>query len=72
MTELDGWSMSRKETRAAAVDPFNYKSIDIKKIAETLHMKKKDVKESLKVLIREEIIEPGDSLASNNGYRFRF
>lgn len=72
MTELDGWSMSRKETRASAVDPLNYKKVHIDKMAETLKMKKKDVKESIKVLLREEIIEKGESIASVDGYRFTF
>lgn len=72
MTELDGWSMSRKEARASAKDPLNYKKVHVDKIAKKLDMKKKDVKESIKVLIREDIIEKGESIASVNGYRFTF
>lgn len=72
LTELDGWDINRKEVRMAAVDPLNYRTIDIEKIAKTLHIKKKDVKESLKVLIREGIIEKGESRTSTDAYRFTF
>lgn len=72
LTELDGWDMSRRLTRVDVIDPNNYKIIDIKAIADKLHMKKKDVKESIKVLLREEIIESGSGSSTIEGYRFTF
>ena len=72
LTELDGWDMSRRLTRVDAIDPNNYKIIDIKAIAEKLHMKKKDARYLRVVLLREEIIESGSSSSAVEGYRFTF
>ena len=72
LTELDGWSIERARRSNSAQDPFNFKAIDIKKIAKTLKMDKKDVKTSIKMLVSLNILEKGGSRATETGYRFTF
>lgn len=69
-TELNGWSEPKngKEIK----DPFNFKKIDIESIAETLDLKKKEVKECIRNLMDAGLIEPGDNDTVKNGYRFTF
>lgn len=72
LTELDGWDLDRKFKRPATVDPENFKSVDIESIADTLKIKKKKVKEAIKLLLDEDIIEVSETRAAKVGYRFTF
>lgn len=72
LTQLDGWDMTRREDTSSVVDPYNYKAIDMKGIAKMLHIKKKEVKESIDVLIYEGILEFGENMTKTPGYRFLF
>lgn len=53
-------------------DPNNYSSINIESIAETLNIDKKDVKKSIKKLIKHGVLEDGSSATIKHGYRFTF
>jgi DNA-binding MarR family transcriptional regulator len=70
-THLDGYS-EPINVRSNCPDPYNYKSVDIENIAETLCMKKKDVKESIKRLEKIGYIEKGSNNSVKGGYRFTF
>lgn len=72
LTELDGWNLDRRLKRPNTDDPFNFKSIDAKQIADTLKIKKKEVKEAVKYLESLGIIEKGESRSSSKGWRFTF
>ena len=72
LTELDGWNATRGYKKSESQDPLNYKAVNIKRIAKTLNMDKKDVKSSLKNLVYEGILEKGDSRSVEDGYRFTF
>lgn len=67
-TELDGWKPGVYNTK----DPQNYKKIDIKTIAYSLCMNKKDVRHAIEKLLDCDIIEEGYSDTVSNGYRFCF
>lgn len=64
-TQLDGWG-------GGTNDPLNYKKIDINSIAQTLSLKKKDVRASIDTLLDEGLIELGDNDTVRYGYRFTF
>ena len=68
-TQLNGWTPTKS---GRGEDPLNFKKIDIKSIAETLNLDKKDVKKSISKLVGEFLLEPGDSDTVKNGYRFSF
>lgn len=72
LTELDGWDIDRKFVRPGTRDPENFKRVDIDAMSETLNIKRKKVKESIDVLLRDEIIEVGETRAAKIGYRFTF
>lgn len=72
LTQLDGWDVTRFIERSSVNDPFNFKAIDIKMISNVLNIKKKEVKESIKTLLDEEILEAGDNMTAVAGYRFTF
>lgn len=70
---LDGWKMPDAVVPGPVPkDPMNYKHIDVNAIADTLNVKKKDVKKSVKRLHKIGYIEQGDSDTIKNGYRFTF
>ena len=73
-TELNGWSRPPRavEYARAGQDPMNYKILDKEKIAETLDLKKKQVKKAINNLIDAGLVEPGSSDAVQDGYRFTF
>lgn len=68
-TQLNGWTPTKS---GRGEDPLNFKKIDIKSIADTLNLDKKDVKKSISKLVGEFLLEPGDSDTVKNGYRFSF
>ena len=70
-TQLDGFKGSGINGRDIQ-DPENYRKIDIKSMAKTLDMDKKDVKKSIKRLCKEIIIEDGSNDSVEQGYRFTF
>lgn len=70
-THLDGYS-EPMSARANCPDPENYKRIDVENIADTLCMKKKDVKDSIKRIEKEGYIEKGSNNSVKGGYRFTF
>ena len=72
LTELDGWNISHPLKKSASPDPQNYKAINLKQIAKTLDMDKKEVKASIRNLLDEEILEKGSSRSIEDGYRFTF
>lgn len=53
-------------------DPHNFAPIDVEAVAESLDMKKKEVKKSIKMLLDEGIIEDGSADSVRKGYRFTF
>ena len=67
MTELNGFLYTTRRE-----DTENFKSIDVKKISETLDISKSDVKDSIKTLIDNFIIEKGSNDIVKDGYRFTF
>lgn len=69
LLELDGYSESQKKSQP---DPLNFKKINIEQISEVLEIKEKDVKESIKNLCNNSIIEEGSSRVCKKGYRFTF
>lgn len=69
LTELDGWSTPE---RGMSNDPCNYRKIDVEQIADNLNLKVKEVKESVKKLVKRGILEKGNSTTVVNGYRFKF
>lgn len=75
LTKLGGYGiregMSPADKRAKP-DPLNYASIDINSIADTLNLKKKEVKNSINTLIDYGIIEEGSNDTVSKGYRFTF
>ena len=71
LTELEGYPL-HKSMNGDGQDPNNYKKIDAERIAKKLNMDVKDVKKSLKKLLKEEILEKGNTNNMKNGYRFTF
>lgn len=69
-TELNGWS--RSETARETPDPLNYNKIDPSAIANTLGIKKKQVKKAIERLCKNNLIEEGSSDKVSSGYRFTF
>lgn len=79
LTQLDGFRYQKvyhmkdgSEKRSWNNDPKNFKNIDIKKMAKSLNISKKEVKKSLERLIDECILECGSSPTVKDGYRFLF
>lgn len=68
LTELDGFSDPNERKK----DPLNFKIIDIDSISDFLDIKYKEVKKSIKTLLRRGYLEKGDSDSVSNGYRFTF
>ena len=69
LTELNGFHKSLNRHRD---DPLNYRAISVENIADTLELSKADVKESIRKLQSEQIIEKGTSPTVGKGYRFKF
>ena len=67
-TVLDGW----KEPERYTQDPNNFTVVYDDVIARDLGMSKKDVRKSLRTLLREGIIEEGDGKGNEDGLRFTF
>ena len=79
LTQLNGFRYEKvahmkdgTERRSWNNDPKNFKNIDIKKMAKSLHLSKKEIKRSLDRLREECIIEIGSSPTVKDGYRFLF
>ena len=53
-------------------DPMNFNSVSAERISDILDTKKKYIKESIRKLLEEGIIEDGTSNGSTKGYRFTF
>ena len=71
LTSLDGYNSEYGESKHRK-DPYNYRNIDLHKIADELMISKKDVKKSLKKLVFTGVLERGDSSTVEDGYRFTF
>lgn len=73
-TKLSGYFISRDISLAdkRLNSPNNFVSINVDSIAETLNLKKKDVRKSIDFLIREGVLETGDTSTTKHGYRFTF
>lgn len=69
LTQLEGYVRPEK---GKDNDPMNFKKIDIESISESLGIKKKEVKESIRNLMDAFLLETGDSETIKNGYRFTF
>lgn len=73
-SSLNGWNDGdggyRRRTRPH--DPENFKSINLTRIADTVNLSKKEVKESIKKLEDFDIIEEGSNDSVKKGYRFTF
>ena len=69
LTELDGYT---EPCSGSSSDPKNFKTVKAKKIAQILDISSMEVRESLKKLTNDMIIEKGNSNSSDGGYRFRF
>ena len=68
LTELNGYSKSSNSKE----DPKNFTKIDTEQISTKLCIDESDVKKSIKKLVREGIIEKGNTTNMKNGYRFTF
>lgn len=73
-TKLGGYGINKdvKLGDQRLSDSRNYSSIDINSIAETLNLDKKDVKKSIKKLVKYGVLEDGSSSTIKHGYRFTF
>lgn len=76
-TKLDGFKVNDNPDITASdkrlkVDPLNYSAVDIGAIAETLGLKKKEVRKSIETLVENGILEEGSNTTVTNGYRFTF
>lgn len=69
LTQLNGHNYNPNNS---SEDPCNFIKIDTEEISKTLSIKEKDVKESIKTLIQNDILEKGKTPAAKNGYRFLF
>lgn len=67
-TILDGW----KEPERYCEDPNNFTVVYDDVIAKELHMSKKDVRKSIRMLLHEDILEEGDGKGNEDGLRFTF
>lgn len=73
LSVLDGWKMPEPVAPGPVPkDPLNYKHIDTDAIADTLCLKKKDVKKAVKHIHKLGYIEEGNNDTVNGGYRFTF
>lgn len=54
------------------LDGTNYKALSKKQIASDLYMSKSDVSESLENLLDLDLIQEGESMAVDKGYRLTF
>ena len=74
MTKLGGYGVNEdiRLSDKRLIDPSNYVSIDILSISETLNIPKKEVKKSIKKLIKWGVLEDGSSSTTKHGYRFTF
>ena len=70
LTQLNGFN--RTYSTRESEDPLNYKKINKDSIADSLDINKKDVKKSIKKLLKMNLIEMGDNQSIKNGYRFTF
>lgn len=71
LTELNGYAPPKNRSITDS-DPLNFTKIDSEQIAEQLDMDESDVKKSIKKLLKEGIIEKGNTHNMKNGYRFTF
>lgn len=71
LTELDGYSPPKNRSFNDS-DPLNFTKVDSEQIAKRLNMDESDVKKSIKKLVKEGIIEKGNTHNMKNGYRFTF
>ena len=71
LTELNGYRPAKND-KWGDRDPQVFTKIDTEQIADQLNISEKKVKESIKTLIDQGIIEKGDTVNMKNGYRFRF
>lgn len=73
LTDLNGFNTTaREESKKQYTDPFNFKNLDMKMLADELNMEKKKVKKAVIELEAAGIIERGDGITVKNGYRFTF
>lgn len=78
MTKLEGWTPPESQSNKYGGgddykrDPRNFQAIDFDWAAQTLNIKKKDLKKSIKNLLSLDILEQGDDARIlQDGYRFR-
>ena len=71
LTELNGYTPPKNRSYIDS-DPLNFTKVDSEQIAEQLDMDESDVKKCIKKLVKEGIIEKGDTHNMKNGYRFTF
>jgi transposase len=71
LTELNGYSPSKSD-KYGENDPKIFTKIDTEQIAKHLDISEKKVKESIKTLKDQGIIEKGNTKNMKNGYRFTF
>lgn len=67
LTKLEGFDIE-----SGCEDPYNFTKVNSSTIANTLKLKEKDVKKSMKNLRKMGYIEKGSSPTVENGWRFRF
>ncbi len=79
LTQLDGFRYEKvyhmkdgKERRQWNNDPKNFKNIDVKRMAKSLNISKKEVKRALDRLKEECILDQGSNETVKDGYRFTF
>lgn len=71
-TKLDGINEKHPDIYYRDDNRNGFAKISVSKIADELEMDKSDVKESLRVLEEEHIIETGSNEIIKTGYRFTF
>ena len=73
LTELNGYSTPKGKSKIYDdKDPKIFTKVDSERIADQLDMDESDVKKSIKKLLKEGIIEKGNTSNMKNGYRFTF
>ena len=72
LTELNGYNKNRKTRTNPENEKNNFKKISPGKISKELGYSKDEVKKSIKKLLKNGVIEKGDSTGAKDGYRFTF
>lgn len=72
LSQLTGYKEPENVNSKTAPDPLNFKRVDVRQIAESLDMKRKDVDNAIDNLFAEGYLEEGSNDSVAEGWRFTF